>query len=60
MRTKKPTKGKVTGAKFAISEEQEGNDLKAEKARILKELEEKEKNSQEWYDNEMEKNLKKQ
>ena len=60
MRQKKPTNGKVAGAKFTLNDEAEHSDLKAEKARILKELEEKEKNSQEWYDNEMEKNLKKQ
>ena len=60
MRTRKATKGKVTGVKFALNEEKEENDLKEIKARVLKELEEKEKNEKEWYDKEMDKNLKKQ
>ena len=60
MRTRKPKNGKVTGVKFALSEQPEENDLQLQKAKILKELEDKENNSREWYDNEMEKNLKKQ
>ncbi|MES2704605.1 MAG: hypothetical protein V4649_18335 [Bacteroidota bacterium] len=59
MRPRKNTKGKVAGAKFEITEAQEGNDLKAAKAETLKQLEEAEKNKQEWYDKEMEKNMKK-
>lgn len=59
MRTRKPTKGRVAGAKFGLSGENEENDLKKAKAKILKELEEKEKNNKEWYDKEVEKNLKK-
>lgn len=57
MRKRKPTNGRVTGAKFTISTEKEGDDLKKAKAQILKELEEKEKNNKEWYDKEMDKNL---
>ena len=36
----------------------EEQDLKKVKAKLMKELEEKEKNGQEWLDKEMEKNLK--
>ncbi len=57
MRKRTPTNGKVVGIKFGLSEDK--NDLKKVKAQILKELEEKEKNSKEWYDQELEKNLKK-
>ncbi len=59
MRTRKPTNGRVTGVKFALNTEVENEDLKKVKAQILKELEEKEQNNKEWYDKEMEKNLKK-
>ena len=40
--------------------EEEVEDLKQVKARVLKELEEDEKKKKEWYDNELDKNLKKQ
>jgi hypothetical protein len=59
MRKRTSTKGKVTGVKFALNGEKEEDDLKMVKANLLKELEEKEKNTDEWYDKEMEKNLKK-
>ncbi len=60
MKKRKPTNGKVLGVKFTVNKENDDNDLKAAKARALKELEEKEKNSKEWYDKEIEKNLKSQ
>ncbi|GAA4468538.1 hypothetical protein GCM10023093_26300 [Nemorincola caseinilytica] len=59
MRTRKPTNGKVKGVKFTISKTTEENDLKKVKEQLLKDLEEKEKNDKEWYDKEMDKNLKK-
>ena len=58
MRTRKPTKGRVSGVKFALNDTAEETDLKKVKAQLLKELEEKEKNDKEWYDREMDKNLK--
>ncbi len=60
MRTRKPTKGRVPGVKFGISDEADSNDLKKAKAQVLKELAESEKNKKDWYDKELEKNLKKQ
>ena len=60
MKKRKPTNGKVLGVKFTVNKEQEENDLKKVKAKALKELEEKEKNSKEWYDKEIEKNMNKQ
>ncbi len=59
MRTRKPTNGRVTGAKFAINKPAEETDLKKVKAQLLKEIAEKEKNKDEWYDAEMERNLNK-
>lgn len=59
MRKRKLTKGKVAGAKFTIKEEKEENDLKKVKGQTLKELEEKNKDDKDWYDQEMDKNLKK-
>jgi hypothetical protein len=58
MRTRKPTNGRVTGAKFTLDKTNEQADLKKVKAQLLKELEEKEKNNKQWYDAEMEKHLK--
>ena len=58
MRTRKPTKGRVTGVKFDVKGEDK-NDLKKAKAQLLKELEESEKNKKDWYDKELDKNLKK-
>jgi len=60
MRTRKPTKGRVTGAKFTLNDEKKEPDLKKVKAQLLKELAEKEKNNKEWYDKELDKNMKKQ
>jgi len=60
MRTRKPTNGRVAGVKFTPASSPEENDLKKVKAQILKELAEQEQNSKEWYDKEMDKNLKKQ
>jgi hypothetical protein len=59
MRPRKPTKGRVTGAKFEVTGNQEENDLKKAKAKILKELQEQEKNKKDWFDKELDKNLKK-
>ncbi|MBC7555000.1 MAG: hypothetical protein H7257_13605 [Taibaiella sp.] len=59
MRARKPLNGKVTGVKFKVNEENGEIDLKQEKARILKEIEENEQKTKEWYDKEMEKNLNK-
>lgn len=59
MRTRKPTNGRVAGIKFAISKKTEEQDLKKVKKQLLKELEEKEKNSKEWFDKELDKNLNK-
>ena len=39
--------------------QQEEEDLKKVKAQTLKDLEESEKDKKEWYDNELDKNLKK-
>lgn len=58
MRTRKPTNGRVTGVKFTVKTENE--DLKKVRAQTLKDLKEKEKDSKEWYDKELEKNLGKQ
>lgn len=58
MRTRKPTKGRVTGAKFDLKD-LEDDDLKEAKARMLKELAESEKDKKDWYDKELDKNLKK-
>ena len=60
MKKRKPTNGKVLGVKFTVNKEQDENDLKKVKAKALKDLEEKEKNSKEWYDKEIEKNMNKQ
>ena len=46
---------------FRITKDQkepEEDDLKKEKARIIKELEENEEKEKEWFDNELDKNLK--
>ena len=59
MRTRKPTHGKVSGIKFGLSENKEENDLKKVKEKMLKDLEEQEKNKKEWFDKEIEKNMKK-
>jgi len=40
--------------------EQEEEDLKATKAKVLKELEADEKNKKDWYDTELDKNMKNQ
>lgn len=53
MRKRKPTNGKVPGAKFRISEASEDNDLKKVKKKLLKELEDKEKNKKDWFDKEL-------
>jgi len=58
MRKRKLTKGRVAGAKFTISEKSEENDLKKVKEQTLKELKKKEEDK-EWYDKELDKNLKK-
>ena len=60
MRTRKPTNGRVPGIKFDVSEKNEENDLKKAKAQTLKQIAEQEKNKNQWYDEEMDKNLKKQ
>ncbi len=53
MRKRKPTNGRVSGVKFRITESSEDNDLKKVKKKLLKELEEKEKNKKEWFDKEL-------
>jgi hypothetical protein len=53
MRKRKPTNGRVPGVKFRITEASEDNDLKKVKKKLLKELEEKEKNKKDWYDKEL-------
>lgn len=58
MRTRKLTNGKVKGVKFNL-ENKNDDDLKAAKAKILKELAEQEKKNKDWFDQEMDKNLKK-
>ena len=57
-RKRKPTNGKVVGVKFAVNAEEEKDDLKKAKEQILKEIAEKENNSKEWFDKELDKNLK--
>ncbi len=59
MRAKKPTNGRIPGVKFTLNKETEENDLKKNKEKILKELEEQEKNNKDWYDKEIDKNMKK-
>ncbi len=58
MRKRKPTNGRVAGVKFALKKDGEQDDLKKAKEQILKELAEKEKNSKDWYDKEIDKNMK--
>jgi hypothetical protein len=59
VRKRKPAEKKIPAFKLTrIPEEQDENDLKAVKARTMKELEENEANEKEWYDNELDKNLK--
>jgi len=58
MRTRKPTNGRVNGARFTVKNETE--DLKKVRAQTLKDLKEKEKDNKDWYDKELEKNLGKQ
>ncbi len=57
-RTRKPTNGRVLGAKFTPAESGEETDLKKVKADLLKELEEKQKVDNEWFDKELDKHLK--
>lgn len=57
MRTRKPTNGRVKGVKFTLNTEKDA-DLKKEKEKLLKELEEKEKNDKDWYDKELDKHMK--
>ncbi len=57
MRARKPTNGKVKGVKFTINSDDKASDLKAAKAQALKQLEEQEKNSRDWYDKELDKNM---
>lgn len=58
MRKRTPTNGRVAGVKFTVNTEKEKDDLKKAKEQILKEIEEKEKNNKEWFDKELDKNLK--
>lgn len=58
MRKRTPTNGRVAGVKFAVNTEKEKEDLKKVKEQILKELAEKEKDSKEWFDKELDKNMK--
>ena len=43
-----------------IQDESEEHDLKKVKAKAIKDLEEHQKNAKDWYDNELDKNLKNQ
>ncbi len=60
MRKRTPTNGRVAGVKFAVNTDKEQDDLKKAKEQILKEIEEKEKekNNKEWFDKELDKNMK--
>jgi len=58
-RKRKPAEKKFPAFKIARpGEEQEENDLKKVKARIIKDLEEDKEKEKEWFDKELEKNLK--
>ncbi len=58
-RPRKPADKKFAAFKTGKpAQEQEENDLKKVKAQIIKELEENQANKEEWYDKELDKNLK--
>lgn len=58
-RKRKPAEKKFPVPKtFVPGEEQDDNDLKKEKARIMAELAENKEREKEWYDRELDKNLK--
>lgn len=58
-RKRKPADKKLPTFKMArIPEDQDENDLKKSKERIIKELEENKAKEKEWYDKELDKNLK--
>lgn len=58
-RKRKPADKKLPAFKMTrVDDRQEENDLKKVKARIIKELEEKRSDAKEWYDNELDKNMK--
>jgi hypothetical protein len=57
-RKRKPTNGRVAGVKFTLNTEKEQEDLKKVKEQLLKELAEKETDNKEWFDKELDKNLK--
>jgi hypothetical protein len=59
-RKRKEVTKKLPAFKLTRIQEDEENDLKKVKAKVIKELEEKRKNAKEWYDNELDNNLKKQ
>lgn len=58
-RTRKIVEKKLPAFRTTHVPPEEEQDLKKVKEKLMKELEEKEKNGREWLDNEMEKNLKK-
>jgi hypothetical protein len=58
-RKRKPADKKLPAFKLTrLQEEKEENDLKKVKARTIKELKENQLKEKEWFDNELDKNLK--
>lgn len=58
-RKRKPVDKNMPAFKMTrMPDEAAGTDLKQEKERIKKELEQNEENKKEWYDNELSKNMK--
>jgi hypothetical protein len=58
-RKRKPTEKKLPAFRsVTVNEEQGETDLKKVKAAVIKELEENKAKEKEWYDTEMDKNLK--
>ena len=58
-RKRKPADKKMPAFKLTpVREDQEENDLKKIKARTIKDLEENQAKEKEWFDNELDKNLK--
>ena len=57
-RKRKPADKKLPAFKLSrVQEDHEENDLKKSKARIIKELQENQLKEKEWYDKELDKNL---
>jgi hypothetical protein len=60
IRKRKISEKKRPAFRQPVVQPDDENDLKKAKERIMKELEESEQNQKEWYDNELDKNLKQQ